>query len=386
MASAPNYLPLPPDELEPSLRFMQPTLPPLDEVIALYRDVYATGVITNAQLVERLERAIAERLGVGHCIAVSSCTSGLILLMKALGLRGEVIVPSFTFFATGEAILWNGLTPVFADCQADTWNIDPNDVTHRITPVTSAIIGVHMYGNPVDVRNLQSVAKDARVKLIYDSAHALGSSVVGKSVGGFGDAEVFSLTPTKTLIAGEGGLITTNDAALAHRLRAARNYGDLGAYNPVLCGLNARMSEFNAALALTGLSAVDAKIKRHNQIAQEYQRVLAGIPGVIFQTVRPRSVSTYKDFSIQLNGNICGVTAQDLCNELKRRGIPTKRYFYPPLHKQKIFNGLHTRFDRPLFVTECISDGVVSLPIYESLTNEQVRVIGLTIRQILKAD
>ena len=259
-------------------------------------------------------------------------------------------------------------------------------MTHRITPVTSAIIGVHMYGNPVDTKSLQQVAKDARVKLIFDSAHAFGSFSLGRPVGGFGDAEVFSLTPTKILVAGEGGIVTTNDAALAHRLRAARNYGDLGAYNPVLCGLNARMSEFNAALALTGMPFVDAKVKRHNQIAAEYQRVLAGIPGVLFQTVRPRNVSTYKDFSIQLNSSICGWTAADLCNELKRCGIPTKRYFYPPLHKQKIFNGLHTRFDRPLFVTECISDGVVSLPIYESLTDEQVQIIGLTIRQILKAD
>ena len=172
MASAPNYLPAP-AEGEPLLSFMQPTLPPLDEVIALYRDVYASGAITNAHLVERLERALAERLQVGHCIAVSSGTSGLLLLMKTLGLRGEVILPSFSSFAAGEAALWNGLTPVFADCQADTWNLDPNDLTHRITPVTSAIIGVHMYGNPVDVKSLQTVAKDARVILSREIRHGI---------------------------------------------------------------------------------------------------------------------------------------------------------------------------------------------------------------------
>ena len=384
MASAPKLMP--PIEVEPSIRFMQPTLPPLDEVVSLYRDVYRGGMITNAQLVERLERALAERLQVSHCVAVSSCTSGLILLMKALGLRGEVILPSFTFFATGEAILWNGLTPVFADCQADTWNLDPVDVAHRLTPLTTAIVGVHMYGNPAEVRGLQTIAKDARVKLLFDSAHAMGSSYLGRPIGGFGDAEVFSLTPTKILVAGEGGIVSTNDAALAYKLRAARNYGDLGAYNPVLCGLNARMSEFNAALALSGLPLVDDKIKRHNEIAAEYQRVLSGIPGVLFQTVRPRNLSTYKDFSIHLTSSICGWTAAEMCAELKRRGIPTKRYFYPPLHKQKIFSGLHTRFDRPLFVTECISDGVVSLPIYQSLTNAEIQSIGLAIRQILNAD
>lgn len=381
MATAPKLVP--PPDVEPSIRFMQPTLPPLEDVMELYRDVYRGGMITNSQLVERLEQTLAERMGVSHCVAVSSCTSGLILLMKALGLRGEVILPSFTFFATGEAILWNGLTPVFADCQADTWNIDPVDVTHRLTPLTSAIIGVHMYGNPAEVRSLQTIAKDARVKLLFDSAHAFGSSYLGRPIGGFGDAEVFSLTPTKILVAGEGGIITTNDSALALRLRAARNYGDLGAYNPVLCGLNARMSEFNAALALSGIDYVDEKIKRHNEIAAEYQRVLSGIPGVLFQTVRHRNLSTYKDFSIHLTSSICGWTAQALCAELKHRGIPTKRYFYPPLHKQKIFQGLHTRFDRPLFVTECISDGIVSLPIYQSLTNEEIGAIGHTIREIL---
>lgn len=384
MASAPKLLPS--VEVEPSYRFIQPSLPPLDDVISLYREVYRGGIITNAQLVERFERALAERLQVAHVVAVSSCTSGLILLMKALGLRGEVILPSFTFFATGEAILWNGLTPVFADCQADTWNIDPVDVAHRLTPLTAAIIGVHMYGNPVEVRSLQTVAKDARVKLLFDSAHAFGSSYLGRPVGGFGDAEVFSLTPTKILVAGEGGIVTTNDAALALRLRAARNYGDLGAYNPVLCGLNARMSEFNAALGLAGIPLVEDKIKRHNEIAQEYQRALANIPGVLFQSVRPKCTSTYKDFSIHLTQSLCGWSAPDLCAELKRRGIPTKRYFHPPLHKQRIFSGLHTRFDRPLFVTECISDGVVSLPIYQTLTNEEIRTIASTIREILNAD
>ena len=371
---------------QPSMRFIQPSLPPLNEVLELYRDVYNTGMITNSALVERLERALAERLGVKHVIAVSCCTSGLALLMKCLGLRGEVILPSFTFFATGQAILWNGLTPVFADCQADTWNIDPTDVTHRITPVTSAIIGVHMYGNPADVKELQTVAKDARVKLLFDAAHAMGSSYLGKPIGGFGDAEVFSMSPTKLLVAGEGGIVSTNDTALAHRMRAARNYGDVGAYNPVLCGLNARMPEFNAALAIAGLRLIDEKIRRHNEIANEYRRQLSGIHGVLLQTVHHRNVSTYKDFSIHLTENICGWSASALCAELGRRGIPTKRYFYPPLHKQKIFAGLHTRFDRPLFVTECVADGICSLPIYQSFSNEDVARTCQTVRDILEGN
>ena len=375
---------LPPANQRSPIRFMQPSLPPLQEVVDLYRDVYNTGMITNAQLVERLERALAERLNVKHCIAVSSCTSGLALLMKALGLRGEVILPSFTFFATGQAVLWNSLTPVFADCHPETWNIDPADIAHRITPVTSAIIGVHVYGNPADVRDLEKVAKDARVKLIFDAAHAMGSSYLGRPIGGFGDAEVFSLSPSNLLVAGEGGIVTTNDAALAHRMRAARNYGDVGAYNPVVCGMNARMSEFNAALAYSGISLLDEKVKRHNEIAGQYRRELTPIPGLRVQMIHHRNVSTYNDFSFYLMEKVCGWGAKALCAELAQRGIPTKRYYDPPLHKQNIFAGLHSRFDRPLFVTECISEGIVSLPIYQALTDEDVSHVTQTVRDILE--
>src|SRR5262249_32867661 len=152
-------------------------------------------------LVARFESAAAEWLGVPHCVAVSSCTSGLILVLRALGLAGEVIIPSFTFFATAHAARWNGLQPVFADCDADTWNIDPADVERRITPRTTGIMAVHLYGNPCNVDALERIAKKHNLKLIFDAAHAFGTEYRGVRVGGFGDAEVFSLSPTKLLVA-----------------------------------------------------------------------------------------------------------------------------------------------------------------------------------------
>ncbi|HLY18363.1 MAG TPA: DegT/DnrJ/EryC1/StrS family aminotransferase [Bryobacteraceae bacterium] len=227
-----------------NFRFIHPTLPPLARIVTEYREFYHQGLITNGKLVERLEAAVCERLGVRHCVAVSSCTSGLMLVMKAFGLRGEVILPSFTFFATGHAVLWNGLTPVFADCDRQTWNIDPRAVERAITPQTAAILAVHLYGNPAAVTELEWIAGKHGIPLLFDAAHAFGASYKGQSVGQFGDAEVFSLSPTKLLVAGEGGLVATNDALLAHKLRAGRNYGDLGAYDPMLLGLNARMTEF----------------------------------------------------------------------------------------------------------------------------------------------
>jgi dTDP-4-amino-4,6-dideoxygalactose transaminase len=362
---------------------MQPTLPALEDVVSLYNDVYKSGLITNARLVSRLESAVAERLRVKHCIAVSSCTSGLALTLKAFGLQGEVVVPSFTFFASGEAILWNGLKPVFADCNRDSWNVDAEDVARCLTPSTTAIMAVHMYGNPAEINKLEVLAEDAGVKLIFDAAHAFGSSYCGLPIGGFGDAEVFSLSPTKLLVAGEGGLVTTNDATLANRLRAGRNYGDLGNYNPILCGLNARMSEFNAALALSGLRLVDEKIARHNEIAARYSSILSGIEGISFQNVLPMNGSTFKDFSLHIASDATGWYASGLCAALSELGVPTKRYFYPPLHQQDIFAPFHHCAERPLRMTELVSEGVVSLPIYASLSNEQVDAIGKTVRDLL---
>src|SRR6266404_9332006 len=268
---------------EERFRFCRPLLPSLRNAVRYYKKAFETGSITNATTVEHLEAAVAERLEVKYCVAVSSCTSGLMMVLRALGLTGEVIVPSFTFFATGHALLWNGLRPVFADCNEETWNVDPVDVERKITEHTSAILVVHLYGNPCDVEVLERVASRHRLKLIFDAAHGFGSRYRDRPVGGFGDAEVFSLSPTKLLVAGEGGLVTTNDGTLAQVIRGMRNYGDLGAYDPTWLGMNARMSEFNAALALAGMPLVIAKVARRNRIAKIYTSLLAPLPGLRFQ-------------------------------------------------------------------------------------------------------
>jgi dTDP-4-amino-4,6-dideoxygalactose transaminase len=200
-----------------------------------------------------------------------------------------------------------------------------------------------------------------------------------------GDAEVFSLSPTKLLVAGEGGLVTTNDATLARRLRLARNYGDGGVYDPELVGLNARMSEFNAALGLEGLKILERKIKRHLHIADLYTELLKDLPGVRFQKVAPGDRSTYKDFSIHVSDSNSQPLGAALCDALAARKVPTKRYFYPPLHKQKIFAGLHTAADAPLQVTDFVSSGIVSLPIYASLTDQTIETIATAVCETLAA-
>jgi dTDP-4-amino-4,6-dideoxygalactose transaminase len=370
---------------ETPFRFIRPTVPPIDEILQCYLSSFADGMLTNGNVVARLEASVAERLGVSHCVAVSSCTSGLMLALKALGVKGEVVLPSFTFFATGHAVLWNGTKPVFADCDLRAWTIDPVDVEAKITERTEAILAVHLYGNPARVHELQRIAKRHGLKLIFDAAHAFGSSYRGSPVGGFGDAEVFSLSPTKLLIAGEGGLVCTNDSTLARMIRAARNYGDAGSYDPELLGLNARMTEFNAAMALAGLDLVEPKVRRHNEIAELYTNLLVGTPGIQFQEVEKDDRSAYKDFSALISQPGFGKSRDEVGHALLEAGIPTKKYFYPPLHLQRLFTVNPARSGVMLPNTERVSEDVLSLPIYASLPSEAVERTALAIRRLAGA-
>ena len=363
--------------------FMRPTLPELSQVISEYQAAYRHGVVTNAELVARLESAVAERLRVKHCVAVSSCTSGLMLVLRALGLQGEVILPSFTFFATGHAALWNGLKPVFANSDTDTWNISPADIEKRITDATSAIVAVHLYGNPCDVTALEAIARRHNLELVFDAAHAFGSEYRGIPIGSFGVAEIFSLSPTKLLVAGEGGLVTTNDGKLAAAVRAMRNYGDVGAYNPRWLGVNARMTEFNAALALSGLPLVDAKVRRRNAIAAMYTDLLSSLPGIRFQKVHSADTHTYKDYSIHLTPQTVGLSRERLADALHAENVPTKKYFHPPLHQQFLYSRFYDRDANDLTPTEFIADGILSLPIYESLPDETVCAVAELIQRIV---
>jgi dTDP-4-amino-4,6-dideoxygalactose transaminase len=255
-------------------------------------------------------------------------------------------------------------------------------VERRITPRTSAIIGVHLYGNPCAVEELARVAARNGLKLLLDAAHAFGSRYRNRYVGQFGDAEVFSLSPTKTLVAGEGGFVTTNDGSLARRVRAGRNYGDAGTSDCEMLGMNARMSEFQAALALAGLPLVESKIKRQNRIAGMYSSSLAALPGISFPIVHGSNVSTYKDFCLHIDADAFGLSRDRLIDALKAENIEARRYFYPPLHRQKLYRDFVASGMPPLTHTDRISNGLVSLPIYDSLSDQHVEVIVQAMKRI----
>src|ERR1700674_1507333 len=361
------------------LAIVDPEGVPGEEFLEEVRGILASKQLTNGAYVRKFEEAAAEYLGVAHCVAGSSCTAGLLLVLKALDMSGEVILPSFTFHATAHAVVWNGLTPVFADCDAKTFCVAPQAVRAQVSSSTAAILGVHLFGNPAPVRELEEIAGELQIPLVFDAAHAFGSSIGGKRIGGFGTAEVFSFSPTKLVVAGEGGLVATRDAALAEKLRAARNYGDAGNYNPEILGVNARMSEINAAMALHGLAGLDARIERRNEIRLRYERKLGDVAGLRFQEVAEGGRSTCKDFSVIVDEKEFGHSRDWLLHLLHVENIGARKYFSPPVHRQKLYRALWD--GQALPVTDRVSDGVLSLPIYSSLTDESVDKVCEVIRR-----
>lgn len=364
--------------------FSRPTLPKTQRILKNISASMDSGMITNSKFVKKLEDKAAKYLNVKHCVAVTNCTSGLMLTFRALGLTGEVIVPSYTFPATVLAILWNGLKPVFVDIDPKAYNIDPACIESRINSRTSAIVAVYVYGNPPDINGLEKIAKASKLKLIFDAAHAFGSKYNGRFAGGFGDAEIFSLSPTKLITAGEGGLITTDNYELAKKLIMGRNYADPGDYNCRFIGLNARMPESCAILGIETLQDAERCIARRNKLARLYKLRLKEIPGIYFHKVEENSRCTFKDFSVYIEPKQFGLNRDGLAASLKAENIPTRYYFYPAVHKQIFFKKCYFRYKVHLPVTEKISGSILSLPIYSHMPEEDVEKICLALKRIYK--
>ena len=344
-------------------------------------EILASGVLTNGPYVRRLEERAAEYLGVRHAVAVCSCTAGLMLVLRASGLSGDVVLPSFTFSASAHAVAWNGLRPVFADIRPDDLLLDP-DAAARSTGVrTSAILATHTYGTPCDTEALGLLARRNGIRLFFDAAHAFGSRRGDRMVGGFGDAEVFSLSPTKVLIAGEGGIIATNDDSLAERCRIGRDYGNPGDYDTRFVGLNARMSELHAATALASFEDLEERIGRRNQLAERYRKVLAGLPGIDFPSVAEGDRSTYKDFTILIDAEQFGMDAAAVAGALAAEGIQTRRYYAPPVHRQRAYRWVGPANDA-LPETDRAAARVLTLPLWTPMADEQVDGVGLAMARL----
>jgi dTDP-4-amino-4,6-dideoxygalactose transaminase len=352
----------------------RPELPPLERYVELLRDIWASRMLSNfGTYARRFEQQAQTYLGHPRVRAVASCDLGLMIALAALDLPqgGEAIVPSFTFNSTINAILWNRLTPVFADIDAQRLTLDPAEVAALRGPRTAVVVGTHAFGNPCDDDAIRDAAGAPAVPVVYDAAHAFGSRYRGRPAGALGDLEVFSFSGTKLVTSAEGGLVSAGRDDLVTRIEYLRAYGFQADYESHVVGINGKISEPNAALGVLTMETVERAVARRAAIVRSYRERLAGTDAVTFQEVDARDRSTYKDFAI-----LCARGRDGLMQRLEAAGIQTKRYFRPA-HTMRAYRSFATR---PLPRTEAAYDCILCLPIFNELSDAEIDEVAGRVR------
>ncbi|HEX9921485.1 MAG TPA: aminotransferase class I/II-fold pyridoxal phosphate-dependent enzyme [Anaerolineae bacterium] len=326
-------------------------------------DILESRRLTNrGPYVEQFEAKIAEIVGVRHCIAMCNATVALEIAIRALDLEGEVIIPSMTFIATAHALQWQRITPIFCDINPETYTLDPARLEAMITPNTTGIIGVHLWGRPCDVEQLADIAARYNLKLLYDTAHAFGCSHKGRMLGSFGEAEVFSFQATKFLNSFEGGAVVTNDDALAEKIRLMQNFGFAGHDNVIYIGTNGKMSEVSAAMGLTSLESLDEFITINYRNYKQYQQGLADIPGLKLLTFDETEESNYQYIVLEIDPLLTHVSRDQLVNVLAAENVLARRYFYPGCHRLEPYRSDQPHAGLVLPETERLAGQVITLP------------------------
>jgi dTDP-4-amino-4,6-dideoxygalactose transaminase len=329
---------------------------------------------------QEFERAVADKLGVKHCVATCNGTIALEIAIRALGLSGEVIVPSFTFIATAHALQWQQITPVFCDVDRRTHTLAPECVERLVTPRTTAIIGVHLWGEAHHVEALEEIATRRGLKLMFDAAHAFACSYGAKMIGNFGNAEILSFHATKFLNTFEGGAICTNDDALAEKSRLMRNFG-FGGYDKVIyIGTNGKMTEAAAAMGLTGLESIDEFIAVNVANYRTYTRELADIPGVTLRRYDEARSQNYQYIVAEIDEAATGITRDALIELLHAENVVARRYFYPGCHNMEPYRTLYPDAGATLPITAQVAGAVLVLPTGTSVKDDDIRKICEVIR------
>jgi dTDP-4-amino-4,6-dideoxygalactose transaminase len=316
----------------------------------------------NGPLVQEFEESVADIIGVEHCIATCNATVAMELAARALDLKGEVIVPAFTFVATAHALHWMGLSPIFADIDPHTHNLDPQSIERLVTPQTTGIVGVHLWGRSCDTDAIGDIADRHGLRQIFDAAHAFGCSRGNRMIGGNGDCEIFSFHATKFVQSFEGGMIATNDSELATRLRLMRNFGFAGIDQIVSPGTNAKMCEANAAMGLTSLEAmpIALAVNRSNHLA--YRQGLSAVEGVSLMEFDIGDKNNHQYVVVEIDQERYGATRDVLADHLQAHGVVARRYFTPPLHYVPPYSDRRAEAIPALPVAERISAQVLALP------------------------
>ncbi|CAM7837398.1 DegT/DnrJ/EryC1/StrS family aminotransferase [Leclercia adecarboxylata] len=353
-----------------------PLLPPLEEFIPYLEKIWHNKVLTNGgEFHQQLEAALADYLGVKYICLFANGTLALLTALQALRVTGEVITTPYSFVATSHTLLWNGLTPVFADIDPDTFNIDPRRVEELITPQTTAIMPVHCYGIPCEMNKIQQIADAYGLKVIYDAAHAFGVRQDGVSILNQGDLSVLSFHATKVFNTFEGGAIVCHDAATKQRIDYLKNFGFAGETRVVAPGINAKMNEVEAAFGLLQLKHVDAALSERASIYQRYTELLADIEDIDLIQV-PENVSwNYAYFPILIKETF-PLSRDEVYELLKTENIYTRRYFFPLISSFAMYRGLPTSSPENLPYANKIADEVLCLPIYPGLSvQDQLRIV-----------
>lgn len=353
-----------------------PLLPPLEEFIPYLKDIWDRKWITNnGHYHQELEKALCEYLGVEYISVFTNGTLPLITALQALRITGEVITTPYSFVATTHSLWWNGIKPVFVDVDPSTGNLDPRKIEAAITPKTTAIMPVHVYGNPCDTEAIQAIADKYGLKIIYDAAHAFGVKVNGESILKAGDISTLSFHATKTYNTVEGGALVCHDAKTKQRIDYLKNFGFAGETEVVAPGINSKMDEVRAAYGLLNLRHVDAAIAARHKVADRYHEALTGVDGITIFDERPDVTYNYSYFPIFIDAEKYGMTRDELYFKMREANVLGRRYFYPLISEFSTYRGLPSAGKHNLPVATRMADQVICLPMHHDLSNEDVERI-----------
>jgi dTDP-4-amino-4,6-dideoxygalactose transaminase len=359
----------------------RPNIGSRDRLIERINKVVDTRYLSNSGPFEReLEHRICDMLDVRYCVAMCNATVALEIAIRALDLSGEVIVPSFTFVSTAHALQWQQVTPVFCDIDPATHNIDPRKIESLITPRTTGILAVHLWGRPCAIDELQVIADSNGLALLFDAAHAFGCKYRGRRIGSFGRAEVLSFHATKVINAGEGGAVVTNDGALAKRMQLMKNFGFSGYDNVIDIGTNGKMNELSAAMGLTNLESREEFISVNRVNFETYEDNLRGVRGLSLLRYEDENSPNYHYVVAEINAAELGLSRDQLLAILQRENVLARRYFYPGVHRMVPYRSLFPKAGALLPETEAVADRVLVLPTGTGVTQADIATICGIIR------
>ena len=363
----------------------RPNIGDRQRLLARIEDILDRRVLTNGgPLVREFELRVADLLGVGHCVAMSNGTVALEIVTRALAMKDEVIAPSMTFVATAHALQWQQITPVFCDIKPGSHHLDPACINKLVTPRTSGVLPVNLWGRPCDIDAILAVSGKHSLPVVFDSAQAFGCSYKGKMIGGFGNAEVFSFHATKFMNTFEGGAVVSNDDELAETIRLMQNFGFSGRDRVTHVGINGKMTEVEAAMGLTSLEAMDDFIERNRQNYYAYRDGFQKIPGVELVEYDERDRCNFQYIVVEIDEHITGIGRDEILRVLSEENVDARRYFYPGCHRMEPYRSYFPNAGIMLNNTEMALDRVLTLPTGTAVPAEDAEKIACLISRIVE--